>query len=218
MEIVDYDTNQVINLMNVFRPQGAGYIPEIAAKVIAKYQFAKPPSIDDLTKDSIKFQIGKFNDVMISEFGVYNDGVIATGKCPTEVLEDFIKDVLAFAQQELKFVPVLQKRNEIHFESKLLVKTDADLAAFLEPKAGNLIREAIEKKIGLTYQSSGIVLDCDVDAIKTRRKPARVFIERRVGLKFEDNIFLCIAPLRTKDHLELLTALEQAALERVKSP
>ncbi len=208
MQILDYGLCQVVRLMNVFRPQGAPYIPEIAAKVLAKYQFAKPPSLDDLTKETVKFQLGKFKDVMIAEFGIYGDGVIANGKCPTEVLEDFLNDILAFARQELKTEPILTHREEVHFESILTVKSEADLAAFVAPKVMSLIGKVVAEKVGLPYQSSGLMMDCDIEATKTRRKPARVFIERKVGFNFGENIFLCIAPLRTRDHLELLTAIE----------
>jgi hypothetical protein len=216
MEIIDYDVSQVIWLMNVFRPQGAPYAPEIAAKVVARYQFAKPPTLDDLGGSNLKFQIGKFNDVQITEFGVYNDGVTVTGKCPTEILEGFVNDVLAFSEQELKFVPILEERNELHFESKLLVKCDADLGAFLAPAATNPVQKALHDKLGVHFRPSGFVMDCDIAAIKSRRKPARFFIERRVGFKFEDNLFHCIAPLRTKDHLDLLSALERQVLEQTK--
>lgn len=212
MEILDYDVSQVVWLMNVFRPQGAAYAPEITAKVVARYQFAKHPSLDDLDSGTLKFQIGKFNDVQIAEFGVYNDGVTVSGKCPTEVLEDFLNDVVAFSEEELKFVKILPKRNELHFESKLVVQSNADLGEFLAPPANDLLQKAIAEKVGVSFRPSGFIMDCDPGAVKTRRKPARFFVERKLGFKFEDNLFHCIAPLRTKDHLALLEALEREAL------
>jgi hypothetical protein len=214
MEVIDYGLCQIVNLMNVFRPQGAAYFPEIAAKVAVRYQFAKPPSIDDLTKEIVKFQIGRFNDVQIAELGLYNDGVIVNGKCPTEVLEEFLSDILSFSEQELKLKPILEYRNELHFESIVTVKSKTDLSAFLTPRATSLIGKTLEDKVGISYRSSGIVMDCDVGdvvASKLRRKPTRLFIERKVGFEFKDNLFLCIAPLRTKDHVDLLTALEREA-------
>src|SRR5260370_30716402 len=194
MEVVEYGVCQVVSLISVIRTQGAAYAPETAAKVIARYQFARPPNLDDLTKDTIKFQIGKFNDVQIAEFGVYNDGVTANGKCPTEVLEQFLNDVLAFSDQELKFKQILEHRNELHFESIVTVKSEADLAAFITPRATSLISKTLQDKVGFTYRSSGIVMDCnpgDVVVSKKRRKPSRLFIERKVGFEFNDNLFLC---------------------------
>jgi hypothetical protein len=214
MEIIDYGLCQIVNLVNVFRPQGTAYLPEVAAKVAVRYQFAKPPNIDDLTKEIVKFQIGRFNDVQIAEFGLYNDGIIVNGKCPTEVLEEFLNDIFSFSEQELKFKKILEYRNELHFESIVTVKSDTDLAAFIAPRAAGLIGKTLKDKVGIPYRPSGIVMDCDagdVVASKIRRKPTRLFIERKVGFEFKDNLFLCIAPLRTKDHLDLLTALEREA-------
>lgn len=214
MELLDYGVCQVVSLMNVFRPQGAAYFPEIAAKMVARYKFAVPPSLDDLTKDTIKFQTGKFNDVQIAEFGVYSDGVIASGKCPTEILEAFLNDVIAFSEQELKFKQILSDRNELHFESVVTVRSDTDLVAVADQSSTSFIGKTLKEKVGLHYRSSGIIMDCDVAdvaALRMRRKPSRLFIERKVGFEFNDNLFLCIAPLRTKDQLDLLTVLELQA-------
>lgn len=212
MELADYGVSQIVYLMNVVRPQGQAYLPEIAAKVISKYQFTKPPSLEDLSKDTVKFQIGKFNDVQINEFSVYGDGILVNGRCPTEVLEDFMNDILKFTK-ELGAIPVLSHRNEVHFESNIVVQSKADLGAFIIPKAEALIRGYVEQRIQVPLVPSGVVLDFEPNPVKMRRKPSRFFIERRYGVKFEDNVFLCIAPLKTKDHIELLTELENEALK-----
>lgn len=211
MQLVEYGSCQVVRLMNVFRPQGAIYLPEVLANIMSKYQFAKPPSLDDVRKDAVKFQIGKFGDTQIEEFGVYGDGMSASGKCPTEALEAFLADVFSFGLKEIGYVPILEHRNEIHFESTITVKSEKDLAAFLSRPAETLIRKTLKEKIDIDYQSSGLVMDCDAASLKLRRKPLRVFIERKLGFPFGENLFLCIAPLRTSEHLELLTALEREA-------
>jgi hypothetical protein len=211
MELIDYDVCQVVHFMNMFRPQGAAYLPETAAKILSRYQFAKPPTLDDLQKDSVKFQIGKFEEIQIAEFGVYGDGIIASGKCPTEALEQFLLDVTSFVAKEIGLISILEHRNEWHFESKIVVQSKVDLGAFIVSSAEALIRKTIEEKIGVAFQPSGIVMDCDPGEIKLRRKPARMFIERKIGFKFEENLFLCIAPLKTKDQIELLSNLEREA-------
>jgi hypothetical protein len=208
MELIEYGNCQVVNLMNVFRSRGAPYLPEIAAKIVTKYQFAKPPSIDDLQKEIVKFQIGRFNDVQISEFGIYNDGIVVSGKCPTEFLEGFVSDVLGLAK-EFGLVPILENRHELHFESNIVVRSKADLASCVFSVDKTLIQKTMEEKIGVHFQPSGFILDCDLAAIKTRRKPSRVYIERRQGFNSKENIFFCVAPLRTSDHVELLSALER---------
>jgi len=213
MQLIDYGSSQVVYLMNVFRPQGAAYVPEIATNIIARYQFAKPPTLDEIRKDAVKFQVGKFGDTQIEEFGVYGDGIAASGKCPTETLEAFLADVVAFGAKEIGFVPILEHRNEAYFESTITVKSETDLGAFVMPRADELIRKFLNQKTGVEFQPSGIVMDCHplISASRQRRKPARFFIERKLGFPYEEHLFLCIAPLRTKDHLDLLTALEREA-------
>ncbi len=215
MEIIGYGLCQVVNLRNVFRSQGAAYLPEVAAKVVAKYQFAKPPGLDDLGKEAVKFQLGKFNDVQIDEFGVYSDGVIVNGHCPTELLEEFLQDILSFGLKEIGHKPILSYRDELHFESVLMVHSKSDLAIFISSPGRELVEAAAAKsKIKVPLRASGLVFDFDpaeTSAAKMRRKPARFLIERRVGINFDESIFHCVAPLPTKAHLDLLTALEREA-------
>lgn len=195
---------------------GTPYFPEVVADVLSKYQFAKLPTLDELLTDghTFKFQIGKFEDVQISEFGVYGDGITASGKCPTELLDAFLDDVLAASEKALKIVPVLAHRNETYYESKIVVKSEADLAALVAPAAEGVVQKIVKEKLGVTFQSSGMVFDCDPAAVTGRRKPVRVFIERKIGFRYEENLFLCIAPLKTKDHIDLLVAIEKEAPQR----
>jgi hypothetical protein len=199
-------------LLNIFRPQGAPYLPDVAAKFIARYQFAKPPALDDLQKDTVIFQIGKFQDVQIAEFGVYGDGLIANGKCDTQFLEAFLEDVLSWAQAESGMAQILTHRNEISFESNIIVQSESDIAALIAPNAVQLVTNNLQDKLGVSFQPCGLVFDCDASAIKIRRKPWRFYIERRVGISYSENIFFCQAPLRTADHLDLLQSLEKMAL------
>jgi hypothetical protein len=86
-----------------------------------------------------------------------------------------------------------------------------------EPGAGHvLIRKTIEEKIGIVPESSGIVLDFESGKLSMRRKPSRVFIERKVGFKYQENLFLCLSPLKTMDHIEMLKKLEAAAISKSK--
>ena len=60
-------------------------------------------------------------------------------------------------------------------------------------------------------KSSGFILDFDIAQISGKRKPFRFIVDRRVGLKFSENIFYSQAPFKTKDHLKVLASLETVA-------
>jgi hypothetical protein len=50
-----------------------------------------------------------------------------------------------------------------------------------------------------------------MEGLKTRRRPNRFTLERRIGLPFSANVFFSQAPLKSGDHLALLEALEALA-------
>jgi hypothetical protein len=61
------------------------------------------------------------------------------------------------------------------------------------------------------YQPSAIHFETDSEGLKTRRRPNRFTLERRVGIPFGGNLFYSQAPMKSADHLSLLGALEGLA-------
>jgi hypothetical protein len=60
-------------------------------------------------------------------------------------------------------------------------------------------------------QPSAIHFETDSEGLKTRRRPNRFTLERRVGIPFGGNLFYNQAPMKSADHLSLLGALEGLA-------
>jgi hypothetical protein len=218
MDVVGYEKCRVVRFASAFRPQGAPFTPETFAKIIARYSFAKYPTLEDLLKEGPSlFQIGKFQDVQIDEFGIYTDGYSAAGRCSTQALDNFLDDIVGWASEEFGITFILPHRNETHYESNIVVLSSADLASIVRPNAASqAIVEALTKGTGLRYAPSGVVFDCDpvdVSATDRRKKPWRLFIERRSGFPFRENIFLCQAPISTPEYVGVLQALEQVLVE-----
>ena len=214
MELIAFDTSRIIFLLQVHRRAGQPYVPEVAAKLVQRYSFAKYPTLDDLQKETFFFGMGKFRNVQISELGIYNDGVIVAGRCDTQLLEEFLDDLFDWIANEFEFVPIPQIRTEKHFESTIIVRSKIDLAAIVSPNkaATDLIASRLEQNTNSKYHPTGTLFDCDLDGLRTRRKPVRLSIERRLGLPFAEGMFFCQAPLKTDDHLALLRALEALPL------
>jgi hypothetical protein len=58
------------------------------------------------------------------------------------------------------------------------------------------------------YRPTTTYFDVDPVEHKTRRKPNRFTLERRIGLPFSQNVYYSQAPLKSDDHLKLLSDLE----------
>jgi hypothetical protein len=178
---------------------------------VARYHFAKFPTLDDVVKENptIIFQIGKFQESQITEFGIYSDGFIASGKCSSEVLDAFLDDALEWAEKEIGIMPILLHRNENYYETSVIVQSKVDLVSTLAPTPASTVTEVLSKRVGVTYQRSAVAFDCEQTDVRGRRRPYRLFIERKFGVPFKENIFLCQAPLPTGGLLDLLREIER---------
>src|SRR5947208_302016 len=117
MDIVGYERSRVIRFVHAFRPQGALVITEAFAKLIARYHFARFPTLDDLKKEAPStFETGKFQDVQIDEFIIYTDGYAAAGRCSTKILDDFLTDAATWGAQEFGLQFIMPHRGEIYYE------------------------------------------------------------------------------------------------------
>jgi hypothetical protein len=215
MELAFIDTSRVIHLTAVHRPEGQIYQPELMRGVVNRYSFVKYPSLEELLRREIKFEIGKFSDAQIQEFSIYGDGLIASSASDTDIIEAFVTDILEWIKEQFGITPAINAKPETYFESTLIVKAETDLVAAMTPKADAL--SVIGRACRLApspdspYVPSGFIFDTDAQEFKGGRKPKYFAVERRLGAPYGENVFYCTAPLRTKDHLAVLRSLEEIA-------
>lgn len=217
MNLISIDSSTIVRLDTVHRPAGQVYLPDLLQKAMQRYGFVRGPTLEDVLKPdgSRKFWVGKFEDVQITEFSIYGDGVIASSVSDTDILEAFVSDVFQWAEKEFGLIPALTSKPEIYFESSIIVQSDADLTQLIRPKSQvvSLVNDAL-KPDGYDAPQlvmSGLILDADSRKFTGRRKLIHFLIDRRVGIPFEENVFFSQAPMRTKDHLSLLRKLEALA-------
>ena len=217
MQLVSIEISQIIYLTQMTRPPGQPYLPDAASKLQERYSFAKFPSITELTSGSFAFAIGKFRDVQINELQVYPDGVIVSTRADTKILEEFLSDLLSWAEKELGLTPIAMAKPEKFIESAIVVKSETDLSRALSPRneVAEIVNRAIQEKVtAVRYQIAGFTLNSDPVAFPGRRKPMRFGIERRLNVPFSENVFYSYAPLHTQHHLKVLTNLEAALPHR----
>ncbi|WOH55298.1 hypothetical protein [Bradyrhizobium sp. BWC-3-1] len=209
MEFIGHDVSRIVYLTNIVRAEGSTYLPELAQLVIQRYSFLKFPNADDLQKDTQAFAVGKFDGVQINELNVYGDGIIVSGRCSTQRLEAFIKDLfdvvraVGYSESDI-FEP------EMYFESSIVVRARTDLAISFgpPPRTTSLIQDALAKQTGANYLPFSTHFETDLHGPKTRRRPVRFTLERRTGTPFDKHVFYSQAPIRTEEHLALLEQIE----------
>ena len=201
--------------MQAARPLGQIYLPDAITKARQRYAFVKVPNPDQALP--LTFSIGKFRDVQIAEFSLYNDEFIVSSASDTDLLDAFIDDLLKWATKELNIEPLEGTVPEKFYESSLIVKAESDLTsnATIQLDVPSVVAAAMKAaNISAPLKLSGVVFDFDTKDFLGKRKPFRLVIDHRIGVAFSENIFYSQAPFRTKDHLRILTFFEQAALKR----
>jgi hypothetical protein len=210
MDLLGIESTRIILLMQAHRPSGQLYLPDAMAKLVARYSFLKAPNPEQPLPYT--FAIGKFRDIQIAELSIYNDGLILSSASDSDILDEFLDDLLSWAGKEFEILPVPNSTPEKSYESTVIVKSTTDISAILKPTTdiSGLLSDAMKNaKIDIPLRFAGAIFDFDIAEMKRKRKPLRLVIDRRVGLPFSENIFFSQAPFRTKDHLAVLKSLEQ---------
>jgi hypothetical protein len=197
-------------------PQGKDVLLHLIDWLKDKYGFEKyPASLAELEADtkSLAFKLGRFQvspEIFIAvELNIYSDGITANSWSSTEDTEAFLDDVLASATKKfhLNYSPkLIQKKTYL---SELNVRYEHPLAA-INPQTIK-IADAITKLTGRDCELAGIQFWFDTN-LTPPFGPFR--IEKRVKTPIGDNRYYSSAPLRTRDHLQLLQEFEHILTEK----
>lgn len=215
MELLDIEEGKVIYLVYLRRAAGQLYVPEMASKLVERYNFVRSPTLEDLTskQDSFSFGIGKYQGAQIQELRIYGDGVIVDSKSDTDLLDSFVDDLISWASKEFALVVNPVTKPERYYETSLVVRSDKDLSSVMSIPASiardlnTILKEKSDYQTRV-YQPTGFILDIDVHEPGGRRRTPKFILDRRVSIKFDQNVFFSQSPLRTKDHLAFLERLE----------
>jgi hypothetical protein len=214
MELVSIENMKVTYLIQLHRPAGMLYQPEALAKIVQRYQFMKYPTIEDLSKNERLFRIGKFKDIQISDFAIYSDGVIVTSVSDSDLLDD----ILGWSREEFGMVPAVGSVPEKSYDSGLVVKSNVDLTKAIAPAAEALavINKAYNsgRYVSSEMAYTGVIASVDDTTFPGAKKQVKFILDRKVGIPLDQNIFYSQAPLRTKDHLDVLRSFERLASSR----
>ena len=215
MKFINYQFSQVTYLSTIVRRAGQIYIPNALANFQQRYNFIEIPETSSYLnpEKGIKFKHGKFEDISIAEISLYPDGIVAHSSAPVEVIERFVDDVVRWTEDALQAEEISSLPSVKLFDSHVIVQSAIEFGSTLQKIEGLghkisilLDRYGIATK---PYTIGGIGLYND-EPDGGMYKTSKFTFERKADQPFSQNLYFSTAPLRSKDHLELLALLEKA--------
>lgn len=193
-------------------PRGRYLIP-IAIELMGRYRFATTPDAKDLSTRPLeaKFENGSFNDAsgnpIYASLSLHEDGLIAETRSSTDESERFLDEVLSALSTEYQLPHYKDLGVQRLYVSEVVVEMSMPANIF-----SNRLLPFVEKLRGGSSNNPGVPMDLIALAFgpdpTVTKKTASFRIERLVNSAFNENRYVCSAPLRTSEHLELLSALE----------
>ncbi len=198
--------------MTMRTPEGQPYIPDVVDLIVQRYQFKQyPTTFEEFSSEPIQFGMGKWNGVDIMNLSSFSDGISVESITTTEILDTFMDDLLSALEDRfnLKLVPL--STNGKFYESNLVVEMGESIQKkleFIETINSKISKQQSEYGAG-DYEYDFAALTTAPDpTVYSGKKPIPFSIVRRANLPFDDNAWYSTAPLKTKDHIELLEGLE----------
>ena len=212
MELKAIEYSRVIFLTSVTRPAGQLFLPLAVKSLVDRYRFQQIPSAQELSENAFLFKMGEFRGVAIAELEIYPDGMIVTSRADSDLLDQFIEDLMGWAESDLGVVETGIPPHEKHYESALVISMELDSSKSLP------FEQLICKTLSEYQQSYGLrpfqfqfgAISWAIDPTKYTGRGAVPFtLARRVNVPFDAGIYFSSAPLKTSDHLAVLQELEK---------
>jgi hypothetical protein len=212
VKIVNYDVSRLVAL---FIAAGTGrlYLPKAVQMLAERYKFAGVPrTLEELSGERISFKHGVFNDTVVETFDVFNDGVVASARAPSDILDGFVRDLCDWMESAFGVQRVETHEINKNYESHLLIQSDAPLLRAIETLAP--IQEMLSRslkaatKLEARFQPFGLGIATD-HALIPGLKPVAFRIERKATVAFDTNFYVSTAPLPSSEHIKILEQVER---------
>ena len=223
MKVVAYELGTVVHLVPAeeVRPLHGIYPLTLIQKLMERYRFVNGPNLTEqwekLSTDGLKFKFGRLindsTEIVISELGIYNDGVVAS--CyTTEDAEFVLNDAVEWASVEFGLKkPISVPR--LRYGSRIVVEFEKELSGLLKgfAKITNLIGASYAELYDIKYplDLNHVSFRCDPSILPKNVVETLFSIERRLNHPFDVERFFCFAPLPTAGHVAILREIEKLA-------
>lgn len=215
MKLLAIEKSRVVSLYRMERTVGQVYFPEFAAQVAERYRFNSGPlSVGDIIGDKAEFKHGLFEGNAIDALDIYNDGIIVASQSDSAFIDNFIHDFNSWLEKDRGISFIETHTVSKIYESILLVETGQDIFKSFDAYASilPLIETALHdaSNLKVKYENFGLVLSAD-HTLNPALKPIPFRFERKEGIEFSRRQYYTTAPLKTRQHLEILERLEHLA-------
>jgi hypothetical protein len=219
MEVVSIETGRATWLFPTeeFVPLGGIDGTVIIQRVAERYQFKnfpQSPTREETDKNGLKFLTGIFEfqgkKAGIDEFALYNDGIVVVSNT-TEHSNAFLDDLFGFLVKGFQFRRPSSSIKKVYV-SILTVEFENPIGLMLANQAAlmSLVGEYLNAPQGTAHNVELTRVDFALDdsAIASSARP-KLILESRATVPLSRRRYLSNAAMHTKDHLELLSEIEE---------
>lgn len=213
MKILAFELSTATYLLEIGRPAGQLPASRLIAETTDRYRFASAPQVPSpRLQDGIEFLHGEFDQLAIDKLAIYSDGFVVSCRSNTDHIDAFFNDFLAWLKADLGFNSSFSKSVNRSYESNLFIEANPAILKPLQAletlngELGTYVKQ--NSGLEVQFEPLGFGLSTDRSRIPDLQ-PIPFRIERRLSTNFEFNQFLTGAPLKTDQHVALVTSLEQ---------
>lgn len=208
MHLVLIEKSSILRLALMSREDGRPiHTPSLIAAVVELAGFKEFPETIAATENGLEFGHGVINDVVVDKLGVYADGCVLSSRETTERLDHVLAYLADWVSDQFGASLVRSHEIDTLYESNIIVKSDKDLCAVGEAyaKMAKRVGEALKATSGIDayFTPASVLLSPDMVKVGGL-KPAAFSVARKGGADFSSNLYYCVAPLPTTQHLLLL--------------
>lgn len=220
MKLREILVGQAIRFIRLQEPIGGIYIPEFVKAVQEQYKFVTvPKALADFDRaKGIKFEHGYFmledRKIVLDRVDIFNNGISVGTRAYTEDVDQFLDSVIEWSTKVMGMRQDASSPTEKLFLSNVEVEMKNVLST--RSKFSDAVSKALAKQLSeygiqaKPFETIGITMH--FDSLNLSPPIATNFkLERREGHEFGKDVFFSSAPLKTKDHLELLQQIEALA-------
>ena len=226
MKVQNILLGRSVRLLKFDQPMGGIHLKRAVDALQERYSFMRvPQTLEEYNEaQGIHFKHGRFlvdrdgtkREIVIDDFAVYSDGVVADTRSHTEEADDFLSDLINWGAEYFQMKYNLSQPMATYYISNLEIVLEAHLSEFVAPST-SIVQQltACFDRYGLKvgpFEVTSLVFDFDRKVMPS--VSSNYTLQRREGVPFELNTYFSSAPLKTDDHIDLLQSLEASAIPK----
>lgn len=195
----------------------ADLVPPLVERYDFKVYPTKPEDFDP-SKNGVKFQQGKYGNLLVESLTVYDGALVVDTLATTDESRHILVNVLEWGRDAFGLTYDEKQIRRWGYISNLVFKTDFPLLRHLSGPLHRLAEKTsfFTEKVfdGLVYEPTQVWVGHDPQVRKNGI--ASFLITHRVNTALSENIFFSEAPLPTNLHIKVLEELEVDVLKEIK--